>query len=64
MYIVNVTNEDETDSSKITEFPHEAAKFASSIVLPLKVRRIEDSITRQEWFGDEIEEFIAFHARD
>lgn len=64
MYIVNVTNQDGTDSSTITDFAHEAAFVASSVIPPREVRRIEDSITRQEWFGEDIRDFIAFYARD
>ncbi|NLI27005.1 MAG: hypothetical protein GX413_06410 [Acetobacter sp.] len=64
MYIINVTNPDRTDSSTIKEFAHEAANFALSILPPYEVRRIEDSITRQEWFGEDIKDFIALHTRD
>jgi len=63
-YIVNITQPDGSDSVTLTDFAHEAAFVASSVIPPREVRRIEDSITRQEWYGENIRGFIAFYARD
>lgn len=63
-YIVNITQPDGSDSVTLTDFAHEAAFVASSVIAPHEVRRIEDGVTRQEWFGEDIRDFIAFYARD
>ncbi len=63
-YIVNITQPDGSDAVTLADFAHEAAFVASSITPPCEVRRIEDSVTRQEWFGEDIEDFIAFHTRN
>lgn len=63
-YIVNITQPDGSDSVTLADFAHEAAFVASSVIPPRGVRRIEDCITRQEWFGESIKDFIAFYARD
>ncbi|MBS0995518.1 hypothetical protein QMA67_14055 [Gluconobacter japonicus] len=59
-YIVNITMPDGSDSVVLADFAYEAAEVVQTTESPLKVRRVEDAQTRQEWFGDDIEQFVKF----